>query len=250
MTHDTGGGGEVMIREAVDDGFATVLPLRQRGELAPLFCVHPGIGVSWCYTALCGVIPQNRPIYALQARALRTGGALGASISDLATDYLEEIRAIQPTGPYHLLGFSLGGFVAHEIATALRAAGERVGLLAIVDIFPGDGRRYGVGADEPARMAAFLRELGAPTATTELSRANLWENVCGIEGAEYWWDRDQVDRMFDVFANSCAISARFEPGHFDGDVLLFSAAVGVDRKHAVEIGDIVSLRLAADDCGG
>ncbi|RSM78008.1 hypothetical protein DMH04_34190 [Kibdelosporangium aridum] len=272
-----------MIGESVDDGFANVLPLRQRGGSAPVFCIHPGIGVGWCYASMCAVVDRDRPLYVLQARALRPGGALGQSIGELALDYLGAIRQIRPTGPYHLLGWSLGGFVAHEIATLLRATGQEVGLLAIVDIFPGDGRRYGVGDGEHEQIEAFLRELGAPPTPgdAELSRATLWDHVCRIEGATDWWDSAQVDRMFDVFKNSCEISARFDPGYFDGDVLLFSAGAETartfdvteiwrphvggrieqhslpcehrqmfDQKYAAHIAKIVSRRLVAEHSGG
>src|SRR5262249_34750578 len=54
-------------------------------------------------------------------------------VEDLARDYLEIIRGLEPPGPYRLLGYSFAGIVAYEAAQQLRAAGEEVRLLALVD---------------------------------------------------------------------------------------------------------------------
>lgn len=51
----------------------------------------------------------------------------------MAADYLAQIRAIQPTGPCRLLGWSFGGALIHEMAVQLRAVGEEVGALVMLD---------------------------------------------------------------------------------------------------------------------
>nr|WP_242072469.1 thioesterase domain-containing protein [Microcoleus sp. FACHB-68] len=61
------------------------------------------------------------------------------SVEDVASHYLKEIRTLQPTGPYYLAGESFGGLVAFEMGQQLRAAGERVELVALFDTrFPGE----------------------------------------------------------------------------------------------------------------
>lgn len=62
-------------------------------------------------------------------------------IEEMAADYAEQIRSVQPTGPYHLLGWSLGGVLAHAVATRLEELGEEVALLAVLDAYP----QHGVG---------------------------------------------------------------------------------------------------------
>jgi thioesterase domain-containing protein len=57
-------------------------------------------------------------------------------MTEMAREYADQIRLIQPTGPYHLLGWSLGGNVAFAIAVELERRGEEVGLLAILDASP------------------------------------------------------------------------------------------------------------------
>lgn len=72
----------------------------------------------------------------MQARGLARTEPLPGSVEEMAADYLAHIRAVQPTGPYHLLGWSLGGRIAQAMAASLEAEGEEVGLLALLDAYP------------------------------------------------------------------------------------------------------------------
>ncbi|MCX5229215.1 non-ribosomal peptide synthetase [Streptomyces sp. NBC_00233] len=123
-----------------DDPLGTVLPIRAVTETnsgePPLFCVHAVSGVSWGYAGLLPHLDQDRPVVALQARRLGSPHDAPSSIEEMADDYLAEIRRIQPHGPYHLLGWSFGGLVAHAVAARLEAAGEDVALLALLDSYP------------------------------------------------------------------------------------------------------------------
>ncbi|WP_266159521.1 non-ribosomal peptide synthase/polyketide synthase [Dyella silvatica] len=114
--------------------FDAVLPIRAQGSLPPLFCLPPGGGLGWWYTGLTRYIDPQRPLYALQSASLIDGSApLPTRIEEIAEAYLAQIRAIQPQGPYLLLGWSFGGAVAYEIALRLQEAGEEIALLAILD---------------------------------------------------------------------------------------------------------------------
>src|SRR5690606_22205257 len=95
-------------------------------------------GFSWPYSKLIKHVP-DRPIYGLQARSLSNRQARPSSIDEMATDYLDLIRKIQPTGPYHLLGWSFGGRVGRAIATKLHQARQEVVLLARLDSYPLQG---------------------------------------------------------------------------------------------------------------
>jgi thioesterase domain-containing protein len=106
-----------------------VLPISTHGATAPLFCVHPVSGVAWCYTGLRRHLPADRPIYGLQVDL----GHRPADTAELVASYLRRIRAIQPHGPYHLLGWSLGGNIAHAVAAEL---GDEVAVLALLDSYP------------------------------------------------------------------------------------------------------------------
>ncbi|WP_024800499.1 non-ribosomal peptide synthetase [Nocardia sp. BMG51109] len=125
-------GGEYDFDLGSDAALDVLLPIRSDGAGAPLFCIHPMYGLSWCYAGL-GRYVEDRPIIGLQSPALSEDGYLPESLWDMAARYVTEIRRVQPQGPYHLLGWSLGGVLAHAVATALQSDGARVGLLALLD---------------------------------------------------------------------------------------------------------------------
>ena len=82
-------------------------------------------------------------------------GTPNFTTQDLAAKYIGEVKKIQPTGPYHLGGYCFGGVVAFEMAQQLRAQGEDVPLLALVDTFvPGEQSDFPI---RPARRTAFWR---------------------------------------------------------------------------------------------
>ncbi|WP_459250016.1 AMP-binding protein [Streptomyces youssoufiensis] len=85
---------------------------------------------------LVGPLDAEQPQYGLQARALTRPDLASASTAEMAADYAEQIRSVTPHGPYLLLGWSSGGRIAHEVAARLRASGERVALLALLDAEP------------------------------------------------------------------------------------------------------------------
>ncbi|WP_245687670.1 non-ribosomal peptide synthetase [Rhodococcus phenolicus] len=114
------------------DPLAVLVPLGTGDpEARPLFCVHPISGLAWCYSGLAAHL-DGASVYGLQAVGL---DPIPGSIPELAARYVDRIRAVQPDGPYHLLGWSAGGTIAHEMAVQLREAGQRVALLALLDTF-------------------------------------------------------------------------------------------------------------------
>ena len=113
-------------QRASPSGLRCVSPVRAEGHLAPLFCVHGAI------RRVAPHLNPDRPVY-LVYRDLGTEDFADLTVEDLARAYLDELRTIQPEGPYHLCGFSFGGQIAYEMARQLVAAGESVGLLGLLD---------------------------------------------------------------------------------------------------------------------
>ncbi|HWS39614.1 MAG TPA: amino acid adenylation domain-containing protein [Actinoplanes sp.] len=128
--------------DAADKAFGPVLDIRTGGPGEPIFFVHPGAGLSWCYLRIVEYLAPGRPVHALQARGFaetvigRPPPAAPRSVLDMAEDYLAQVRKIQPEGPYHLAGWSFGGLVAHSMATQLEHAGDRVASLVVIDGYP------------------------------------------------------------------------------------------------------------------
>ncbi|RZS40854.1 AMP-binding enzyme [Herbihabitans rhizosphaerae] len=154
-----------------DSPLRTLLPLRT-GAGEPLFCVHPASGLGWCYAGLAA--HTERDLYAPQARNLDGDRAPAQTLDELVAEYLTRIRAVRPHGPYHLLGWSFGGLVAHGLATALAADGERVAFLGILDGYPRTRwRRAPSEADRAERLTHHLAEATAVGVDPALVRANV-----------------------------------------------------------------------------
>ncbi|WP_019357760.1 non-ribosomal peptide synthetase [Streptomyces sp. AA1529] len=124
--------------DSAPDAYEMLLPLRTHGTEAPLFCVHPAGGLGWCYATLPPHLPPSVPVYALQAQGLRAGDASAATFPELISAYTARIRSVQAHGPYRLLGWSLGGALAHAVAARLQDEGEHVDVLALLDAAPLD----------------------------------------------------------------------------------------------------------------
>ncbi|WP_245919945.1 amino acid adenylation domain-containing protein [Actinomadura mexicana] len=206
-------------------GFEVLLPIRASGTRPPLFVVHPAGGLAWGYLQFQRHLGADQPIYGLQARAF-TRSRLPESIAEMADDYLEQIRAVQPSGPYHLAGWSLGGLVAYEMALRLQAAGERVALLALIDAYHGQDleteRREilpelleAIGVD--ARMVA---EDGNP------DMAQIMAVLAERDDALAALGEDDLVNVYRNYENGLRQAERYRPGRYRGDVVFFTALRG------------------------
>jgi amino acid adenylation domain-containing protein len=113
-----------------------LVPLQTFGERPPLFMVHPAGGHVICYRGMAVSLAPDQPVYGLQPRGLEDGMEPIDSLPEMAAYYVEAVRRFRPRGPYRLGGWSFGGVVAWEMARQLRAAGEAVDLLALLDTSP------------------------------------------------------------------------------------------------------------------
>jgi thioesterase domain-containing protein len=108
-----------------------------------LFLAPPASGSPACYAFWAAAFKQDRAVYGLLSPGFTNGHAAN-SIPDQARAYLRAIYAVQPTGPYHIAGWSLGAPVAFEIACQLREAGKPVAYLGLIDAaLPENGRLPG-----------------------------------------------------------------------------------------------------------
>ncbi|MCZ4587507.1 amino acid adenylation domain-containing protein [Rhodococcus opacus] len=178
--------------------FDTLVELHPAGAGAPLFCVHPLSGLAWCFSGLADHV-GDRPLFGLQA----TGAPdLPETLPDLAARYVDAIRVVQPEGPYHLLGWSLGGTIAHEMAVQLREAGHEVASPALLDtLLP----QHQPPEPETLSEDELIAQFGA-----YVSVKRLREIRAVIERLEL-------------------IASTHSPRVFDGDIDLFVAARDLNR---------------------
>ncbi len=146
-----------------------LVPFRVDGSSeTPMFFIHPVGGTVLCYRELARCL-EGIPFYALEAPGVEEGEPVD-SVERLAELYLQEMRTVQPRGPYRLGGWSFGGLVALEMGRRLEAAGEDVALVALVDT-AGPGLADGEGEpDEGLLLAALDHEVGG-LAVDDLARA-------------------------------------------------------------------------------
>ncbi|MEV2278068.1 amino acid adenylation domain-containing protein [Nocardiopsis sp. NPDC049922] len=138
--------------------FDPLVPIRPEGDQPPLFYVHPMGGNVLCYVPFVQHLPEGRPFYALQAAGTDAGTEPVHGVEEMARGYVAAIRRVQPEGPYHIGGWSFGGFVAFEMARQLRAAGQEVASLVLLDTTAlNPGRRP--WTDDDALIGWFFWEL-------------------------------------------------------------------------------------------
>jgi thioesterase domain-containing protein/acyl carrier protein len=104
----------------------------------PFFLVSGMLGNVLNLRHLAGLLSEDQPVYAIQARGLYGDDRPHTRFEEMAADYIEEIRSVQPSGPYYLGGFSGGGITALEMAQQLMRSGEEIGILVMLDT-PGGG---------------------------------------------------------------------------------------------------------------
>ncbi len=133
-----------------------VVRLSSHGDAQPVWCVHTAAGIVEQFRPLADALPST-PVLGLQLPELIDGTReMPASVPELAALHVAALRAVQSEGPYRLLGWSVGGVIAHEIARQLVDAGEEVAQLVLLD--PRTPAELGIVPDDELRATHPLRE--------------------------------------------------------------------------------------------
>ncbi|MEU1039102.1 type I polyketide synthase [Streptomyces sp. NPDC005551] len=226
--------------DTASDPLRPLLSLRSEGSRTPLFCVHPGAGVSWRYTGLLPHLGAEQPVFGIQAVGLDGTRPPAPDAASMVASYLDLVREVQPHGPYRLLGWSYGGFVAHAMACALQERGEEVELLALLDAPLPRGVLYTPEAAERQVAALLMRVAGLPVdprgdvpdvesvldrigAGPATGAADAGREAADSGEATAPVTREQAAAIAAVMRNNLRIAPEFTPGVFRGDVLFFSA---------------------------
>ena len=208
--------------------FSHLVPLQQSARQPPLFCIHPAGGAVFCYLPLATALGRGQAVYGLQATGLEPGEPAARSVEQMAGDYLDEIRAVQPVGPYHLLGWSFGGVIAYEMACQLQAAGEKVALLALLDTPLYQPEASGDEVTDASIIAALIDVLGLEKIMPGASRA-ITDVDSFVDAARHSgiWPADfstaQAAGIIELFKLNVEQGSRYVPGRYRGPLLLFRA---------------------------
>ncbi len=122
-------------------GFETILPLRE-GNGPTLFCFHPASGFAWQFSVLSRYLDPQWSIIGIQSPRPHGPMQTATNLDEVCEAHLATLLEQQPHGPYYLLGYSLGGTLAQGIAARLRARGEQVAFLGLLDTWPPETQNW------------------------------------------------------------------------------------------------------------
>ena len=223
--------------------FAPVLPLREHPaahdaaepahQPAPLFILPPAGGLGWCYAGYLSHLPAQQGVYALQAEAFSDPQAgFASSLQELAEGYLKLIEKTlaERSLPrrFALMGWSVGGTAAVQVAALAQAAGAQVERVILLDAYPSEQWQGVPAPDEQESFRALLRMGGLPepAADERLDLPGTLERLQKAGSAMGYLPEEKLGVCLGSMRASAALMRGAEQAFFEGDVLL----VGVPHE--------------------
>ena len=213
----------------------TLVGIRTGGSKRPFFCFHPLGGNVLCYTHLARHLGSEQPVYGLQSVGLEDDQTPLTQIAAMAAHYVEAIRTVQPEGPYMLGGWSAGGVIAVEVAQRLRAQGQTVALLALLDSYapvsperppPDDVQML---ADLAQQFELELDDAALIGLEPDQRLAYVLEQAERLNLALLGNDLARIQRLFDVYKANASALHSYVPRPYHGHMMLFRAGDGPGR---------------------
>ncbi|MFE3188837.1 amino acid adenylation domain-containing protein [Nocardia sp. NPDC059240] len=209
----------------VEASLAPILSIRAEGTRPPLFCAPPLSGLAWPFAGLAEHLPADQPILGLQSPALTENDYDPATFAEMIGRYLAAMRSVQPHGPYRVIGYSMGGLIAHALATELRAAGEQVELLGLLDAFPEIDLEY-----FRSTVRAEFMQLGVPADAFPADLRDLGDDALAALTAALPPELavltlDRMRRIYRGAMGAVQLITEYRPDRFDGRIELFRATV-------------------------
>jgi thioesterase domain-containing protein len=192
-------------------GFGAVLPIKQ-GMGNPIFCIHSASGFAWQYTGFARYVEKNCSMLGLQSP--RPDGPIAAqeTMEGMIDQHLQILRSRQPSGPYRIIGYSLGGVIAHGLAVRLQELGEGVDFLGLLDTYPPDEQDWS-GSVESEAQEEVERE------------KEQFMNVSG-DVLDQQMEKERDTMFADIvknYADSVTLLAGAKSKRFKGKAVLFVA---------------------------
>jgi amino acid adenylation domain-containing protein len=205
---------ELVRQDASSELWSSLIPLQAEGSRPPFFFVHGLGGTVLRFHELARHMVPDQPFHGIQAPGLNGKQPCLNRVDDMATYYLEQLRGVQPEGPYFLGGYSFGGLVALEMARRLVEGGQVVGLLALVDTYPGVPKSAG------SLIGTFF------SLSSEQKLAYLKKRITRYrKGIKRRVDMLSMPRPLINVREACAVAERsYSPQVYPGKIVLFRAS--------------------------
>jgi len=228
-----------LLQQASDSTASPILvEIQGHGSRTPFFAVHPIGGNVLCYAELARELGPEQPFYGLQAPS-PVVLAENPSIEQMAELYIKAIRSLQPSGPYLLGGWSFGGLVAWEISRQLKAQGETIGLLTLIDSYPPARSSSDLGFQNFPVLSWFARDMASLAGKDPETAHEAFEQLGGEEQWRMVQDalvqygvvsernaHAEMGRLLEIFTRNIRAMARYSLNPALQDVLLLAATEG------------------------
>ncbi|MCP4659723.1 MAG: hypothetical protein GY856_30335 [bacterium] len=226
-------------RQATPAEPSLLVELQRGGPRPVLYCIHPAGGTVLCYHELVRALAPDQPVYGLRAPGLIAGETPLDRIEEMAAIYLGAAREHHSPGPWLLLGWSLGGAMAYEMARRLVAEGEDVALLALVDTRARENEEPRLGSEAEMLAWALADEISiALDPIRHLDPARQFAAVLREARRESVLPPDftvaDARRYLNVYRAARAATWAYQPAPYAGRVVLFRATQEPEQEAADE----------------
>jgi amino acid adenylation domain-containing protein len=230
----------------------SLVAIQSAGSKPPLFFVHAYGGGVFFYRELSDYLGPDQPFYGLQSAGLDGKRPPHARVEDMAAHYIREIKKIQPKGPYYLGGRCLGAYVAFEMANQLRAQGETIGLLAVLDSYwvPQEPLARGRGIMLHLRnlsergfrekLSYIIEYSGYRLIKTEMWLTRIVSRLCFALG--WALPRFMMGFYINVYIPEMhgKVERRYVPAVYPGLITFFQATAEIERDPRIFWGKLTS----------
>ncbi|HEV8543509.1 MAG TPA: amino acid adenylation domain-containing protein [Verrucomicrobiae bacterium] len=214
--------------------WSSLVPLQKSGDRPPLFLLHTTPGDILGYGNLVYRLGPDQPCYGLQSLGLKEPRLSQDSILEMARGYVELLQKNFPNGPYYLGGWCYGGILAVEMARLLRARGEKVALLALLETVAAPPRignyRYFVHRlrcflrMSPRRWVIYAREKARYTREARIANKMRFRQADPSAGTSGELSDARLAKLEHVYNTNLKALEEYRSSYYGGKVTLFNAA--------------------------
>ena len=221
----------VSIRQQMELPWSPLIPIQPKGSRPPLFFAPPWTGHGIAYLELARYFGKEQPFYGLQASGLEKGQKPHTKIEDVAALFLDALQTIQPEGPYHLAGWSFGGWVAIEMARQLRDQDQEVSFLGLLDsVLPSKlPKEYPEQDEVDILMGIFGHNI--PLSLEDIRQMEpdgqltyVIEHCQRLDLLPPEFGREDAQRLLRVSSAHGQAERNYQPQPYQGKIIFFQAA--------------------------